>query len=455
MKYRNFSVLILLTLLLMSVVPLSAQDDVIECEEGFRLFDHELLATEPVCIPEDPERIVTVWTFNLTALLRADASLVASLDQEFNVSQFPNWEVELSELPEIGRPPNFELMLSLAPDLIIVSELFVEDIELYTSIAPTVVFQRVGTHTWREEAEVMFDALGELTAYEALMTELDNRIAELGDLLVDATEQELSIVNLRPDRFRLYTQYFPGGIIIDELGFDRPEVQLLPVTPEVFNDDTEAYPPFSNPYVRDISLEVIDEAEGDFILVFGSFDSNEEAQAYLDEVMANPLWQALNAVQEDNVYISNVNFAGGDIGNVHAMLDELAEAFGVADEFSENPYEIKAPIPELDMGMEATEEASAVMCEDGFRSFESAIGSVCVPDVPQRIVATHDFNAGVQVLSLGGPLVGIPSRFGELAPDITQFFDLDNIQTVGQYYEPNIETILQLEPDLIVHEGFN
>lgn len=28
------------------------------CEDGFRLFDHELLVTKPVCIPENPERVL-------------------------------------------------------------------------------------------------------------------------------------------------------------------------------------------------------------------------------------------------------------------------------------------------------------------------------------------------------------------------------------------------------------
>lgn len=38
MKYRNLNILTLLALLLVSIVPLAAQDTA-ECEDGFRLFD--------------------------------------------------------------------------------------------------------------------------------------------------------------------------------------------------------------------------------------------------------------------------------------------------------------------------------------------------------------------------------------------------------------------------------
>ena len=93
-------------------------------------------------------------------------------------------------------------------------------------------------------------------------------------------------------------------------------------------------------------------------------------------------------------------------------------------------------------------------CEDGFRAFTDVRGEVCVPDVPERIVSTHDYNAAVQVLSLGGPLVGMASRGGSFAPDVAQFFDLSGIADVGNYTEPSVEAVLNLQPDLIVTYTF-
>lgn len=89
------------------------------------------------------------------------------------------------------------------------------------------------------------------------------------------------------------------------------------------------------------------------------------------------------------------------------------------------------------------------------RSFVDARGvSVEVPDRPQRIVALHDINAGAHLLSLGAPVVGIAERSRPRA-DMTRYFDLSAIPTVGLVYEPNVEAIAAARPDLIVGEGFN
>ena len=54
------TVLVLLPFLLLP--PLAAAQEPQTCEAGFRLFDHELLVGEPVCIPENPERCShSIW----------------------------------------------------------------------------------------------------------------------------------------------------------------------------------------------------------------------------------------------------------------------------------------------------------------------------------------------------------------------------------------------------------
>jgi len=77
-----------------------------------------------------------------------------------------------------------------------------------------------------------------------------------------------------------------------------------------------------------------------------------------------------------------------------------------------------------------------------------------VPAEPQRIVAVHDSNGGVQVLSLGFSLVGMPYRTGRFDPTIAGFYDLEGVEPVGEVYQPNLETIARLEPDLIVGEAY-
>lgn len=89
------------------------------------------------------------------------------------------------------------------------------------------------------------------------------------------------------------------------------------------------------------------------------------------------------------------------------------------------------------------------------RSFVDVTGNaVEVPTRPARIVATHDFNAGAQLLSLGAPVVGIPIREGAVDASMPKYFDVSKLNTVGAVYTPNVEAIAALRPDLIVHEGF-
>lgn len=89
------------------------------------------------------------------------------------------------------------------------------------------------------------------------------------------------------------------------------------------------------------------------------------------------------------------------------------------------------------------------------RDFVDVTGTpVKVPDQAKRIVATNDQNAGAQLLSLGAPVVGIASRDGVLDPSIAAYFDAEDIELVGEHFEPNVEAIVALRPDLIVHEGY-
>ncbi|MEL6524141.1 MAG: ABC transporter substrate-binding protein [Chloroflexota bacterium] len=375
MNFRQLSILMLLAILLVSVVPLTAQDDTTECEDGFRLFDHEMLATDPVCIPETPERVVLVWPLGLPSYLRAEAPIVGSFAIEFLKGQHPNWVEELDTLADIGTPANPEAVLALEPDLIIGAYYliqdedtsnypeFVEADETWTNIAPTVVFDWNQT-TWRETQDLIMDAVGKADASDAITVEFEARAQELATLIGDVEDIEVAMINFGANFFNLHTQYTPGADVAALVGFGRPESHLLPVSREDFLANRDDYPGYINEGYLNVSMENLDVVDADVIFISGGvFENNPDNQSALDDLLANPLWQTLNAVQNDNVYVASINFGNGEIAAAHTMLDDFATAFGVLEELSPNPYDIKAPIPELDaMGMnaeiEATEESS-------------------------------------------------------------------------------------------------
>ena len=99
--------------------------------------------------------------------------------------------------------------------------------------------------------------------------------------------------------------------------------------------------------------------------------------------------------------------------------------------------------------------APTTTAEPTTRTFLDVYGQpIQVPDNPQRIVAIHDNNGGAQLLSLGAPVVGLPVRGGTFTSEISDVFDVEGIGGVGEVYEPDIEAIIALKPDLIVGEGY-
>ena len=91
------------------------------CEDGFRRFDHELLMSEPVCIPENPERILALDMASVEMTLLTGKNLVASsgwILGEFPVLE-PRFADPLSSVEDVGYPADLEKTLELQPDLIL------------------------------------------------------------------------------------------------------------------------------------------------------------------------------------------------------------------------------------------------------------------------------------------------------------------------------------------------
>ena len=78
-KFHQLPMWVLLAVLLVSIAPSMAQDTTeTDCEAGFRLFDHEMLASDPVCIPENPQRILALEISAVETVLFTDKELVGT-----------------------------------------------------------------------------------------------------------------------------------------------------------------------------------------------------------------------------------------------------------------------------------------------------------------------------------------------------------------------------------------
>jgi iron complex transport system substrate-binding protein len=430
MKFRIFSILILLTLLLVSIAPLAAQEipdtmlpklEIIAQTEDTITVRHELGETE---LPASPQRIVAVTgTSELEALLAFGVQPIAAAGDDSDAGETV-WVSHLEPLVEgVERLPsrrntNLELVLAANPDLIIGSASWIGEIyEELSAIAPTVAldFNRPWQGVLRDVALLT----GQQERAEELISDyaarVDVLVAQYRPAVEGLTYTQIKSFISAGD-IQLYSDTLTNaGPILSQLGMIQPVEQI-----EAAGETGSAA----------VSLERIDLFDTAVIFLYRY--PGEIEQSEIDALRENLLFANFAAVQQNRVFEVDSSwwYINGAVG-AQRLLDDLEQTV----------------LPAL--------AAQTTECESGFRPFVDVREIiVCVPNVPQRIVAIHDSNAGAQVLSLGVPLVGMATRDGEFSPGITRYFDLSDVVPIGEYYTPNVELILTLQPDLIVHEGY-
>ncbi|WP_054636951.1 hypothetical protein [Thalassobacillus sp. C254] len=109
-----------------------------------------------------------------------------------------------------------------------------------------------------------------------------------------------------------------AGQILQDTGFDRPEG----------HDDPDEWG------IKLSSKESIPEADADIIFNFNSGTETEQIEATYEEWTNHPLWQELEAVKSDNVYMVEEETwnAGSGVLAANLMLDDLYEIFDVEKE---------------------------------------------------------------------------------------------------------------------------
>src|SRR5215217_3327700 len=152
------SSIVVIAALLLAVGLVQAQDATeTVCEAGFHLFSHKLLATDPVCIPDNAKKIVALDNSAVELLLFTDKEIVGTFDaftkDELSAS-LPALAPKLAPITGIGWPANLELILSLKPDLIAVYNNETMPYDQLSKIAPTVVFNAgIAEGNWQTATE--------------------------------------------------------------------------------------------------------------------------------------------------------------------------------------------------------------------------------------------------------------------------------------------------------------
>ncbi len=350
MPKRTLTTLLLTFFALIAIMPAAAQE-ANECEPGFRLFDHELLATDPVCIPENPQRIASFENAATELLLFTDKEIVGTFGaftkDELSAS-LPTLADKLAPITGFEWPLNLELLLETSPDLIAAYENETMPYDQLSQIAPTVIFAAgIAEGDWKTAAEFWSEVFNVQDIYQEMLATYEARIAELQAALgEDRGDTEVSLV-LASSYFNLiYTAEAPMSFILQDLGLGRPASQAL--------NSEESLAQYENTTFAYLSDETLNLADGDviFLFTFPSLDTTASDQ-YLKDFQANLLWQSLNAVKNGKSYQVGAHWARGNTYLLaNAILDDLFEYLADTEPTIPNPIEAFA-------NAEATPEATA------------------------------------------------------------------------------------------------
>lgn len=343
MLYRIAAVFVAFVSLMIGITPAHTQSPT--CESGFRLVEHKLLE-EPICVPNNPQRIVAAHLNAFEILLMLGTQPVARVSDDFLMAVYggsPAVHGRVMEL--VGDVPiygngtidlNTEVLLSVQPDLVIAYQGMpnVDQLRAFTTVveSPIAAFQ---PSKWTELGELFALVMGVETEYEALLAEYETRIDAFRKLIKPEFDgaslvylQNTSAANfIALPGMPLWETIAAGGFV---------PVETLPTAAE---DALAAYGTLVIP-LNDEMLSMVD--ADIIIMVNGSVRQDDRATsaAIIADFATNPLWQTLRAVKNGQLYAKSVYWQSNGLVSAHAVVDDFFTTFAELDpvEIAPNPF---------------------------------------------------------------------------------------------------------------------
>ncbi|MFE7063231.1 ABC transporter substrate-binding protein [Sutcliffiella sp. NPDC057660] len=275
-------------------------------EETSYTVEHAMGTAE---IKGTPEKVVILTNEGTEALLAMGVKPVGAVQSWLGDTWYDHIKSDMEGVEVVGTESavNLEAIAALKPDLIIGNKLRQEDVyEQLNAIAPT-VFAETLKGDWKENFALYSKALNKEEEGKKVMDDFDSRVASMSEELGDKLEQEVSVIRFTAGNVRIYQKDSFSGIILDQLGFARPESQ---------NVDN---------FMVEATKETIPAMEGDIMFHFSFETGDGEATKVKDEWLKDPLFQNLEVVKAGNVHeVSDAvwNTAGGVLA-ANLMLDDI------------------------------------------------------------------------------------------------------------------------------------
>jgi iron complex transport system substrate-binding protein len=277
-----------------------------------REVDHALGTTE---VPDEPERVVVLTNEGTEALLALGVVPVGAANSWNGDPWWDHITEQMGDAVPVGteNAVNLELVAALQPDLIIGNAQRHEEIyPQLSAIAPTVMSAEL-RGDWQINFRLYAEALGLAEEGEAAIADYETRVDALSESLGNALNEKVSVIRFLPGQIRIYQLDSFSGVLLEDIGFDRPENQKV------------------DAFAIRTGKESIPDMDGDRIFHFTYDTGDGEGDALADEVLNDPLWQSLSAVQAGRVHeVSDAiwNTAGGILA-AKLMLEDIARIYDV------------------------------------------------------------------------------------------------------------------------------
>ncbi|PZO18376.1 MAG: iron-siderophore ABC transporter substrate-binding protein [Leptolyngbya foveolarum] len=260
------------------------------------------------CVPVGPQRVITLDPGSLGNAIALGIQPIGGVALG---DELPDYlQPKTTELELLGHPnqPSLEKITRVRPDLIL-TDTRADLYEKLQAIAPTVAsedwLEPGAEPLWKRDLKLHGEALNKSEQAQQLLSDYDRRTQDFQQQMGDRLQQtQVSVVNFRADHVRIYLKDSFAGTILADAGLSRPTAQ----------DKTG--------FVERISLETIPQLDADVMFLIVSDPAETKT---LDQFTSSPLWNRLDVVKQDRVYLVSADtwINGWNILGVQQVLDDL------------------------------------------------------------------------------------------------------------------------------------
>ncbi|OMF19282.1 hypothetical protein BK133_29940 [Paenibacillus sp. FSL H8-0548] len=263
-----------------------------------------------------PERVVILTNEGTEALLAVGVKPVGAVQSWIGDPWYDHIKDEMQDVTAVGDElqPNIEMIASLKPDLIIGNKVRQDKIyDQLIQIAPTVFAEDLGGD-WKINFKLYMEAINKTEEGEKAMADFDKRVADVKAKIGSKADTKVSVARFSASQVRIYQKQTFSGVLLNDLGFARPESQ-----------DKDSF-------IEVMSKETIPSMDGDVLFYFVTEAVGKtDAAKVVEEWMNDPLFKKLNVVQNNKVVQVDEaiwNTAGG-YKAANLLLDEIVAYFDI------------------------------------------------------------------------------------------------------------------------------